>query len=395
MPRYLLGRIIATIPVVVLITVLVFLLIHAAPGDPADLLLSEEASAADIAEARHRWGLDQPIYIQYGRFLANIASGDLGISFRYSDPVISLIRERLPATIELAIASMLIALIVGIPLGVWAGAKPNSWADNLGSVVGFFGISMPSFWLGIMLILIISGYFNWLPSSGRSTYGVATGYDTGFYILESLLSGNMKAVWDGIKHIIDAEDHRRRRDRTDPDYGRAVGPLDRALRSQCPESLSRIAPARLAVWIEHARHRCGRARHPFASVLRRAGLAGDCGAGGDHLRPGRDRARGGLRLLRRRHRFSDSKIGRGCVGILAPAASDRDHGVPPPGAGKSHPRAGEPTMDRLLPGFTGAGALAARSRIRRRCEAERQSHAHHRSPYHAEPVPLGGSDRHL
>jgi peptide/nickel transport system permease protein len=69
-------------------------------------------------------------------------------------------------------------------------------------MVGFFGISMPSFWLGIMLILIISGYFNWLPSSGRSTYGVATGYDTGFYILHSLLSGNMKAVWDGIKHII-------------------------------------------------------------------------------------------------------------------------------------------------------------------------------------------------
>jgi peptide/nickel transport system permease protein len=169
MPRYLLGRIIATIPVVVLITVLVFLLIHAAPGDPADLLLSEEASAADIAEARHRWGLDQPIYIQYGRFLANIASGDLGMSFRYADPVINLIGERLPATIELAIASMLIALMIGIPLGVWAGAKPNSWADNLGSVVGFFGISMPSFWLGI---------------------------------LHSLLSGNMKAVWDGIKHII-------------------------------------------------------------------------------------------------------------------------------------------------------------------------------------------------
>ena len=202
MLRYLLGRIIATIPVVLLITMLVFLLIHAAPGDPADLLLSEEASTADIAEARHRWGLDQPIYIQYGRFLANIASGDFGISFKYSDPVISLIGERLPATIELAIASMLIALIVGIPLGVWAGAKPNSWADNLGSVVGFFGISMPSFWLGIMLILVISGYFNWLPSSGRSTYGVAKGYDTGFYVLQSLLSGNMKAVCDGIKYII-------------------------------------------------------------------------------------------------------------------------------------------------------------------------------------------------
>jgi peptide/nickel transport system permease protein len=199
---YLLGRIAATIPVLVLISLLVFLLIHAAPGDPADLLLSDEASPADIAEARRRWGLDQPIYVQYLRFLANIASGDLGISFRYSDPVLDLIRQRLPATIELAIASLLIALVFGIPLGVWAGAKPNSWADNLGSMFGFFGISMPSFWLGIMLILVVSGYFNWLPSSGRNTYGVAQGSETGFYIFNSLLSGNAKAAWDGIKYII-------------------------------------------------------------------------------------------------------------------------------------------------------------------------------------------------
>jgi peptide/nickel transport system permease protein len=202
MLRYLLGRIIATIPVVVLISLLVFLLIHAAPGDPADLLLSEEASPADIADARRRWGLDQPIYIQYLHFLTNIAAGDLGMSFRYADPVIGLIGQRLPATVELAIASLLIAIIIGVPLGVWAGAKPNSWADNLGSVFGFFGISMPSFWLGIMLILIISGYFNWLPSSGRSTYGVAQGLETGFYIGHSLLSGNIKVAWDGIKYII-------------------------------------------------------------------------------------------------------------------------------------------------------------------------------------------------
>ncbi len=199
---YLLRRVIATIPVVVLISLLVFLLIHAAPGDPADLLLSEEASPQDIADARRRWGLDQPIYIQYLRFLANILSGDLGTSFRYADPVITLIGDRLPATIELAIASLLIAIILGIPLGVWAGAKPNSSADNLGSMFGFFGISMPNFWFGIMLILVISGYFNWLPSSGRSTYGVAQGSETGFYIIQSLAAGNMKAAWDGIKYVI-------------------------------------------------------------------------------------------------------------------------------------------------------------------------------------------------
>jgi peptide/nickel transport system permease protein len=199
---YLSRRVLGTIPVIVLISLLVFLLIHAAPGDPADLLLSDQASPEDIADARHRWGLDQPIYVQYLRFLLNILKGDFGTSFRYSDPVITLIGERLPATIELAFVSMLIAIVLGVPLGVWAGAKPNSWADNLGSLFGFFGISMPSFWFGIMLILVVSGYFNWLPSSGRSTYGIARGSETGFYIVASLFSGNFQAAWDGVRHII-------------------------------------------------------------------------------------------------------------------------------------------------------------------------------------------------
>jgi peptide/nickel transport system permease protein len=202
MLSHLIRRVIGTIPVVILISLLVFLLIHAAPGDPADLLLSDEASPQEIADARHRWGLDQPVYIQYLRFLINMMSGDFGISFRYSDPVLGLIWERMPATIELATVSLLIALLLGIPLGVWAGSKPNSWADNLGSFFGFFGISMPSFWFGIMLILVVSGFLNLLPSSGRSTYGIARGGETEFYILSSLFAGNWRAVWDGIAHII-------------------------------------------------------------------------------------------------------------------------------------------------------------------------------------------------
>src|SRR5690242_3749158 len=199
---YLTRRVLGTIPVIVLISLLVFLLIHAAPGDPADLLLSDQATPEDVAEARHRWGLDQPIHVQYLRFFINMLQGDFGISFRYSDPVITLIGERLPATIELAIVSLLIAVALGLPLGVWAGAKPNSWADNLGSFFGFFGISMPNFWFGIMLILVVAGYLNWLPSSGRSTYGIARGSETGFYIVASLLAGNFDAAWDGVKHII-------------------------------------------------------------------------------------------------------------------------------------------------------------------------------------------------
>jgi peptide/nickel transport system permease protein len=113
-----------------------------------------------------------------------------------------LIVERLPATIELATVSIIIAVIFGVPLGVWAGARPNSWADNLGSLFGFFGVSMPNFWLGIMLILIVAGYFNLLPSAGRDTYGIASDTITGFYILDSILQKNWAAMWDGIRHVI-------------------------------------------------------------------------------------------------------------------------------------------------------------------------------------------------
>jgi peptide/nickel transport system permease protein len=202
MLTYITRRVIGTIPVIVLISLLVFMLVQAAPGDPADLLLSDEATTEDVEEARKRWGLDQPIYIQYGKFFFAAMQGDLGESFRYAEPVLLLITERLPATIELAAFSIIIAVIFGVPLGVWAGANPNSWVDNLGSLFGFFGISMPNFWLGIMLILVVSGFLNLLPSAGRSTYGIAEDPITGFYILDSIIQNNWTAVWDGIKYII-------------------------------------------------------------------------------------------------------------------------------------------------------------------------------------------------
>lgn len=202
MTSYLVRRLVGTIPVLLLITLLVFLLLQAAPGDPASLLLSDETSAADVAEARRRWGLDQPVYIQYLKFITAAVTGDLGKSFRFAQPVKEVIATRLPATIELATFSILIAVTLAIPLGVWAGAKPNSWVDNLGTSFGLFGISTPNFWLGIMLILLFAGTFHLFPSAGRSTYGVAGPQQTGFYILDSMLQGNWPAVKDAIIHIV-------------------------------------------------------------------------------------------------------------------------------------------------------------------------------------------------
>lgn len=201
MLKYLARRIVGTIPVIILISLLVFTLIHAAPGDPADLLLPEDASDQDVALARERWGLDQPIWIQYWKFLLAALKGDLGTSFRFADPVLSVIAERLPATIELALLSIVIAIVVAVPLGVWAGGRPNSWIDNLGSLVGFFGISMPNFWFGIVLILLFSGLLTLLPSSGRDTYGVAGNSITGFYLLDSILKGSWTELKDGLVHI--------------------------------------------------------------------------------------------------------------------------------------------------------------------------------------------------
>src|SRR5918996_1777830 len=201
MTSYLVQRLAGTVPVLLFISLVVFLLIHAAPGDPTLMLLGEETNAAEVAKAKQRWGLDRPLYIQYLRFVTSAVTGEFGKSFKYSEPVTSVIRTRLPATIELALFSVLIATLLAIPLGVWAGSKPNSWLDNLGTSFGLFGISMPSFWLAIMLILVLAGVLNILPTSGRSTYGIAGPEITGFYLLDSLIQNNGKAAWDALTHI--------------------------------------------------------------------------------------------------------------------------------------------------------------------------------------------------
>ena len=201
MASYLVHRLAGTIPVLLLISLLVFLLIHAAPGDPTLLLLGEETNAAEVARAKERWGLDRPLHVQYLKFLAAAAAGDFGKSFKYAEPVISVIKTRLPATIELAFFSIIIATLLAIPLGVWAGSRPNTWIDNLGTTCGLFGISMPSFWLAIMLILLLAGALNILPTSGRSTYGIAGPERSGFYLLDSLAQKNWPAVWDMLTHV--------------------------------------------------------------------------------------------------------------------------------------------------------------------------------------------------
>jgi peptide/nickel transport system permease protein len=202
MTAYLIRRALGTIPVILLITLLVYSLLQLAPGDPATLLLPEDATEADLVEAKHRWGLDQPFYVQYFYFISSAVRGDLGKSFRFAQPVTELIAVRLPATLELAFFAMLIATVIAIPLGVIAGTRPNSTADNVGTFFGLFGISMPNFWFGIMMILLFSGILHLFPSAGRSEYGVAGEVITGFYFIDSALEGNWDGFVDAFKHVL-------------------------------------------------------------------------------------------------------------------------------------------------------------------------------------------------
>ena len=173
MIRYIVRRLLATIPVVVLVTVMVFLLLHITPGDPVVIMLGEEASPDAVAALRHSLELDRPLPVQYGTWLWRAAHGNLGGSLRTHDPVTALILERYPATLELSALAMILSLCIAMPLGVVSAVHRNSWLDALVTPLAISGISMPSFWLGILLIWVFSVLLRWFPTVGFVPLGVS------------------------------------------------------------------------------------------------------------------------------------------------------------------------------------------------------------------------------
>lgn len=201
MHLYLSKRLLGAIPVLVVVAGIVFTLMQFAPGDAVSMLISDEASDADKARIREAWGLDRPPVMQFLSFLGNALQGDFGMSFRYREPVMDIVLERLPATIELALAATLLAVLVGIPLGVLAGARPGSVWDSIASTFSFAGISMPNFWMGILLILLFAGHWHLLPSGGREPWGLGLDRITGFLLLDALLQGRGDAFVAALKHL--------------------------------------------------------------------------------------------------------------------------------------------------------------------------------------------------
>ncbi len=169
MLRFLLRRLLLTLPVFIGIATLVFLLIHLVPGDPVQAMLGESASPQDVAALRQRLGLDRPLLTQYGAFMKGVARGDLGNSLRTNHPVALEIVQRLPATLELALASMAVGMFVAIPLGIIAAVKAGTAVDHAATTFALVGISMPGFWLGPLLAIVFGVSLGWLPVSGRGT----------------------------------------------------------------------------------------------------------------------------------------------------------------------------------------------------------------------------------
>jgi peptide/nickel transport system permease protein len=169
MIAFLIRRLLLTIPVLVGVATLVFSLIHLIPGDPVQTMLGDTASPQDVADLRERLGLNRPLPAQYMSFMKGVATGDLGRSLRTNQTVAAAIGERMPATFELALASMVVAVLVAIPLGIVAAVWAGTSVDHAATTLALVGISMPTFWLGPLLAIIFSVSLGWLPVSGRGT----------------------------------------------------------------------------------------------------------------------------------------------------------------------------------------------------------------------------------
>ena len=189
MLAFVIKRVIQSIVVLFIMSLIVFSMINLV-GDPVDMLVNPESLPEEIDRVRRDFGLDQPVHVQYWKFLTGAISGDLGNSFIFGRPALALIAERFPATLELATCALILAVSVGLPLGIYAGLNPDGWGARIIMGGSVLGISIPTFWLGLMMIIIFSVFLGWLPVSGRGDTANFLGIESSIFTL------------DGLRHLI-------------------------------------------------------------------------------------------------------------------------------------------------------------------------------------------------
>ncbi len=263
MKKFVLHRVLSLIPTLLGISLLVFLMIQLIPGDPAEMMLGERASESALAELRERLGLDQPIYVQYGRFMGRLLQGDLGRALRTNEKITTEIFERFPATVELSLAAILIATALGMFAGIISATRQYSIFDYVSMVVSLIGVSMPIFWLGLVLMIIFSVNLGLVPLSGRLSYNIELEVVTNLYVLDSIITHNWAAFKDAVWHLIL------------PAFTLSTIPMatiSRITRSSMLEVLRqdyiRTARAKgLSLWVVHYKHALKNAMIPIITVV--------------------------------------------------------------------------------------------------------------------------------
>ena len=202
MGQYITRRLVALIPILLGVSAAAFLLVHLLPGDPASAYLGERATPAQLDRMRHEWGLDRPLPVQYAVYLWHAVRGDLGQSLDSHRRVLDEFLPRFPATIELALGAITVALLVGIPIGLLSASRPNSLVDRLGMGLALTGVSLPVFWLGLMLVYLFSVFFHVLPTAGQIGVNFSLVPLTRIDLLDALLTGDVAAAGDVLRHLI-------------------------------------------------------------------------------------------------------------------------------------------------------------------------------------------------
>lgn len=204
MLKYIIKRILMLIPVLIGVSIIVFLIMRVLSPDPAPIVLGQHATQESVEVWREANGLNDPLLLQYWNFVTGAVQGDFGTSYYTKAPVMDEIMSRFPATVELALFAIIIASVFGIIIGIISAVKKNSLFDNAGMLVALVGVSMPIFWLGILLIIFFSGTLHWFPSGGRIDPLMSLGLDrvTGLYLIDSLIAGDMEAFSDALQHLI-------------------------------------------------------------------------------------------------------------------------------------------------------------------------------------------------